>query len=162
MEFPRAFRRIDPAASHRLFYRPTPFFRIDIPWYLGGPLGLNSRICRRDPLHTIRRNQSIQAATWISIGIIPVLVSVLQWVLISTSGQSIGKKLMLIRNVTDQGYVPGFLCGVMMRSWIPGILCMIPIAVNYLYVLDAICYLFAGRKCAYDYIASTRVVSIFS
>lgn len=115
-----------------------------------------------NPFETIRRDQSIQAATWILIGIIPVLVSVLQWVLIATSGQSLGKKLMFIRIVTDQGSVPGFLCGVVMRCWVPGILCMIPIVGNYWYVLDTICYFFGGRKFAHDYIASTRVVSLFN
>lgn len=114
-----------------------------------------------NPIDQIRFGRSLKPATWILLGIIPASFCVIQWFLISVSGQSIGKKLTLIRIVDDQGWIPGFVCGVVMRNWIPGLICLIPGVGAYWYFIDALFLFFTGKKCAHDYLARTRVVSLF-
>lgn len=114
-----------------------------------------------NPIDAIRHGVSLKPSTLILIGIVPALFVIIQSVLISVSGQSIGKQILLIRIVTDQGRIPGFLCGVVMRYGIPASLCLIPYVGEYWYLLDAFCYFLCGKRFAHDVIASTRVVSLF-
>lgn len=85
----------------------------------------------------------------------PVLVgSVVQWNLVATRGQSIGKFLCCIRIVTMEGRLPGFVQGVVLRSWVCMLLAMIP-----LFSLIDILWIFgSANRCLHDHVAGTRVV----
>lgn len=75
--------------------------------------------------------------------------------LLSTLGQTIGKKLMNIRIVKcDSGGNGGFLPNVLLRTIVNGILAFIP-----LYALVDVLFIFReDRRCIHDMIAGTRVV----
>ncbi len=90
------------------------------------------------------------------LGIIPVVLIIVQWVLISTSGQTIGKKLLMIRIVSQSGKLPGFVQGVVLRNWLRCAFNAIP----FFAFLDWIFIFTASSRCLHDYIAGTRVVAV--
>lgn len=83
----------------------------------------------------------------------------LQWWLVVTSGQSIGKKLANTRVVRDDGSPVGFASGVILREWVITALSAIPIVGRFVGLADAI-LIFTGneRKTLHDRIAGTKVV----
>jgi uncharacterized RDD family membrane protein YckC/DNA-directed RNA polymerase subunit RPC12/RpoP len=88
------------------------------------------------------------------------LFSIGQWYLMATSGQSMGKKLMMIRIVTDDGAVPGFVRAVLLRSWVCLFLCGIPVVGRWLGFIDILFIFSSSGKCLHDHIAGTRVVTL--
>ncbi|MFN9604226.1 MAG: RDD family protein [Planctomycetota bacterium] len=92
----------------------------------------------------------------------PALFTLLQWVLISFSGQTVAKKMLMMRIVTENGQLPGFLRGVLLRSWVPTAMSAIPFIGPFVPLIDGLFILFNGRKCVHDYTAGTRVVSLWN
>ena len=86
-------------------------------------------------------------------------ITILQWTLISTSGQSIGKKVMGTKIVKLDGRLPGFLNGVVLRIWIVRLISMCFCYFQFIAVMiDGLFIFGAERRCLHDLIASTRVV----
>jgi len=89
-----------------------------------------------------------------------------QWVLISTRAQSVGKIIMKTRIITLSGAAPGFVHGVLLRSWLFGVLVLIfsfgclcfPLSPVILLV-NALLVFGERRQCLHDMLASTYVVS---
>jgi uncharacterized RDD family membrane protein YckC len=77
-----------------------------------------------------------------------------QWNLIATRGQSIGKILLWIRIINCRGNAPGFIQGVILRDWLRMALSFIP----FFSIVDAALILTESKRCIHDYIAGTRVV----
>lgn len=94
----------------------------------------------------------------IVLGSLPLILSIVQWVLISNDGQTIGKKLLMIRIVTMRGTLPGFVQGVILRNWLRTVLnAFIP----FFGLLDPTCaILFESRRSLHDLISGTRVVQV--
>lgn len=83
----------------------------------------------------------------------------LQWWLIVSSGQSIGKKLANTRIVRDDGTPVGFASGVVLREWVTVAVGSIPVVGIVVSIVDAI-LIFIGhdRKTLHDRIAGTKVI----
>ncbi len=85
----------------------------------------------------------------------------LQWYLLTTQGQTIGKSLMKIRIVrydTDEN--PGFGRAVGLRELVPGFIGAIPLF-GALFTLVDILFIFGQeRRCIHDYIAGTKVIDV--
>jgi uncharacterized RDD family membrane protein YckC len=83
----------------------------------------------------------------------------LQWWLIVSSGQSLGKKLANTRIVRDDGSPVGFTSGVVLREWVITAIASIPFVGRFVGLIDAI-LIFVGeeRKTLHDRIAGTKVV----
>lgn len=82
-------------------------------------------------------------------------LSVYNLVLLTTKGQTIGKKVLGIRisNYLDDGN-PGFVKAVLLRVFVNGLLGFIPF-----YGIVDLCFIFGDeRRCIHDLIAGTRVV----
>lgn len=79
---------------------------------------------------------------------------VVQWILISKRGQTIGKLLTCIRIVTVGGRLPGFVVGVVIRNWVRVLLSLIP----FFGLIDILFIFGEEKRCLHDYIAGTRVV----
>lgn len=91
-------------------------------------------------------------------GLLTMLVlAVLNFVWLSTKGQTIGKRLVGIRIVNYfDGRNPGFMGAVVMRNVVPAFLGIIP-----LFGLVDILYIFTEeRRCVHDLIAGTRVIEV--
>ena len=87
------------------------------------------------------------------------IFTVLQWVLISFTGQSIGKKLLGIKIITDTNEEVGFVSGVVLREWVIGFLSGLPFVGIIIAVADAIVIFGESQSCIHDMIASTKVVT---
>ncbi len=88
------------------------------------------------------------------------LLLVLQWTLLTLSGQTIGKKILMIRVVTDHGELPGFIRAVLIREWARHLLCLVPWVGPWFRFLDPLFIFTDSRKCLHDHIAGTRVVAL--
>lgn len=85
-------------------------------------------------------------------------VGVVNWVMITRSGQSIAKRMLGMRIVrVDTGGLPGFVNGVVLRSWVPT---LINQACNLFSLIDALWIFNEERRCIHDLIAQTVVIDV--
>lgn len=79
-----------------------------------------------------------------------------QWWLLSTEGQTIGKRMVNIRVVCLNGTNGGFVTNVLMREILNGLIGIIPF-----YSLVDVLFIFSDeRRCIHDHIAGTRVIKV--
>ena len=104
---------------------------------------------------TLRYHRNLGIGTLILLNCVPAMLVMIQWVLLSTSGQTLGKKLFMIRIVTIDGKLPGFLQAVVLRNWVRNLLYMIPLA----WLVDCCFALGDSKRAGHDWIAGTQVVS---
>jgi uncharacterized RDD family membrane protein YckC len=87
---------------------------------------------------------------------LPPLAWILQWVLISVTGQSLGKRWLGLRVITSKGARVGFLRGVFLREWVmkagSSVLYGFPL------VLDPLFAFSRTRQCLHDHLADTLVI----
>ena len=79
-----------------------------------------------------------------------------QWILLAISGQTLGKKLLMIRIVSESGKLPGFLQAVVMRNWLRFAFSLIP----FFAFIDVLFIFSDSRRCLHDYMAGTKVISL--
>lgn len=93
------------------------------------------------------------------IGLAMILLTIVQAVLISKRGQSIGKIALGIRIARSQdGSNPGFLRGFLIRSLIPQFIYQVPL-LGLLFLLADMGFIFSSeRRCIHDLMADTVVV----
>ncbi len=84
-----------------------------------------------------------------------IALKIIQWNLIATRGQTLGKMLLFIRIVNVNGEIPGFLSGVILRNWLRAALSSIP----FFGLIDVLFIFTESRRCIHDYLAGTRVVN---
>jgi uncharacterized RDD family membrane protein YckC len=95
------------------------------------------------------------------------IASLLAWVavlafqayLISTTGQSIAKRMVGLRIVRTDGSPVGFVRGVLLRSWVFGAGSVIPGVGRVLALVDALFIYRGDRRCLHDLLADTKVVN---
>jgi uncharacterized RDD family membrane protein YckC len=87
-------------------------------------------------------------------------LAIVQIWMLSTRGQTIGKRIVGIRIVrAADGSPPGFVHAWLLRDFVRGILCSIPV-LGRIFCLVDLCFIFrADRRCIHDLIAGTRVIS---
>ena len=98
------------------------------------------------------------------VGIISALailaIFIYQNYLVTTTGQTIGKRMAKIRIVKLDGSNPGFVYAVLLRSWLGAVISWIPLVGSIYGLVDAL-FIFRGdRRCIHDHIAGTKVVTI--
>lgn len=93
------------------------------------------------------------------LGLGSLLLLIVQIVMLSTRGQTIGKWLLRIRVVRHPDGSPvGFVNGWLLRNFVPGLIQLVPWVGFAFYLADA-CFIFsAERRCLHDLIAGTQVV----
>ena len=95
------------------------------------------------------------------IGVLIMIAGILglviyQWYLLSTLGQTIGKRMLEIKIIKLDGSNGGFVTNVLMREILNGLIGIIP-----LYGLVDILFIFsAEQRCIHDHIAGTKVVRV--
>lgn len=96
-----------------------------------------------------------RAAIFTGLLAIALVINIVQWVLIASHGQSIGKKVMHIKIVDDIDLKnAGAIRNLVLRTWLNGLMIG-----NLLYFLvDSLLIFRAERKCLHDYIAKTKVI----
>ena len=91
--------------------------------------------------------------------ILSLALGIYQLVIISTDGQSIGKRMMKIRILKyEDDSNPGFVHAVVLRAFVNGLIGGIPF-VGPIYALADLLFIFGEEhRCLHDLIASTKVV----
>ncbi|MCA9642618.1 MAG: RDD family protein [Polyangiaceae bacterium] len=84
-------------------------------------------------------------------------MSAIQWYLVATSGQTIGKKMQRIQVVRMDGKPVGFVHGVALRSWVLG---AVGILVGCIRMIDYLYIFREDRRCIHDLIADTKVIAL--
>lgn len=88
-------------------------------------------------------------------------VMVYQAVLLSSAGQTIGKKMMRIRVVAfSDGSNPGFIKAVLMRWWLPSLVYPIPYLGWTFWLADGLLVFKEDRRCLHDLMAGTKVIQL--
>lgn len=87
-------------------------------------------------------------------------VCVYQWVLISRTGQSLGKKWTGIRIDRIDGNRVTFGTGVFLRNWVPKLIGSVPYLGGIFHLVDCLFIFRDDRRCIHDHIAGTRVVRL--
>jgi uncharacterized RDD family membrane protein YckC len=108
-----------------------------------------------NPLHAIQSGRSLSLSTYAAFCAFTAVLVPIQWLLLSTRGQTLGKMIMMIRIVSQSGQLPGFFQAVFLRNWVRHLLSFIP----FFAIVDLIFGLGGSRRCLHDYLAGTRVVS---
>ena len=86
------------------------------------------------------------------------IVGVVNWVMITQSGQSIAKRMLGMRIIrADNGDLPGFVNGVLLRSWVPALINQV---CNQFSLIDALWIFNEERRCIHDLIAQTIVIDV--
>ena len=95
------------------------------------------------------------------IGLAMILLTIVQAVLISKRGQSIGKIALGIRIAHSvDGSNPGFLKGFLIRTFVPQIIYQVPL-LGFLFLLVDSCFIFSERRqCIHDLMAETVVLKV--
>ena len=84
-----------------------------------------------------------------------ILLTIVQTILLSRTGQTLGKRAIGIQIVDiETGHNGGFVTNVMKRTILNWVLCFIPIYS----LIDTLFSFRPDRRCIHDYLASTRVV----
>lgn len=105
------------------------------------------------------KNDESQVWTGLSVAVIGMLIlGIYQWYLISTRGQSLGKKWLHIRIVKLDGSLPGFVNGVLLRAWLMSLITNIPYIGGLVGLVDPLLIFGQERRCLHDLIASTQVI----
>jgi uncharacterized RDD family membrane protein YckC len=81
-----------------------------------------------------------------------------QWYLIATTGQSLAKRWLGIQIVRVDGTPLGFVNGVILRSWVIGLLSNIPFVGPLVGLVNPLMIFGEERRCLHDQIAGTRVI----
>jgi uncharacterized RDD family membrane protein YckC len=100
---------------------------------------------------------------WIMMGVsglVVLAIGLTQCVMISNTGQSIGKRLVKTKVVRLDGSNPGFFYGVFMRGFVGRLGGFIPVIGNLYNLVDALYVFRADRRTIRDQIAGTRVIQV--
>ncbi len=95
------------------------------------------------------------------MGVALLALAIVQIWMLSTRGQTLGKRMLAIRIVrfTDGGN-PGFLHAVLLRGFVPGVIGAIPY-IGWIFTIVNICFIFRDdQRCLHDLMAGTRVVKV--
>jgi uncharacterized RDD family membrane protein YckC len=92
------------------------------------------------------------------LGLGVLALGIYQMVLISTRGQSLAKKWLGIKIIKIDGGACGFVHGVLLRSWVMGLIGNIPIVGAMAAIVDPLLIFGDERRCLHDLIASTKVI----
>ena len=91
-----------------------------------------------------------------AVGIISFVIY--QWYLLSTIGQTLGKKYLKIKIVKRDGEYGGFLVNVILREWVMGLIGIVPMIGGIIQLVDVLFIFRDDRKCIHDLIAGTVVI----
>ncbi len=90
--------------------------------------------------------------------LVTLAICVYQWVKLSTTGQTLGKRWMGVRVVRVDGQPIGFASAVALRLWLPGLIQAVPF-IGSIFGLVNVLFIFGQeRRCLHDLMAGTRVI----
>jgi len=109
--------------------------------------------------HNGEPNTPMMVAGFGALGLALLIAAGVQIYLLTTRGQTMGKKLIGIKIVNfDDESNPGFVKACLLRGFVNGLIASIPM-VGPVYSLVDVCFIFReDRRCIHDLLAGTKVV----
>jgi uncharacterized RDD family membrane protein YckC len=109
--------------------------------------------------HDNEPNTPMMIAGFGVVGLAALVAVGVQIYLLTTRGQTMGKKLLGIKIVNFEDETnPGFVKACLLRGFVNGLICSIPM-LGAAYSLVDICFIFRDdRRCIHDLLAGTKVV----
>ena len=106
-------------------------------------------------------NPAFMLGGFVLLGVALLALLVIQIYLLSTCGQTLGKKLLGIRIVSfDDETNPGFVKAFLLRVVVNGLIGAVPLVGGIYSLVDA-CFIFRDdQRCIHDIIAGTKVVKV--
>lgn len=107
----------------------------------------------------VDRNEVVQIIGLITVGLGTLGLLITQIYLLTTRGQTLGKKIVGARIVKfEDNSNPGFIHACLLRLIVPSLLNSIPVLGLVFFIIDS-CFIFRDdRRCIHDLIAGTKVV----
>jgi len=93
-------------------------------------------------------------------GIGVVILLIYQTVITSNTGQSLAKRVLKTKIVRLDGSPAGFVHGVLLRTWLVGMLGAIPFIGGFIGIVDAVLIFREDRRTLHDHIAGTNVIQV--
>ncbi|HVZ74163.1 MAG TPA: RDD family protein [Polyangia bacterium] len=101
------------------------------------------------------------AFVWVALGVLYVLGLLgIQLYMLSTRGQTLGKRWMAIKIVKLDGSAPGFVHAALLRAIVNGLIGAIPYVGGIYSLVDVLMIFREDRRCLHDQIAGTRVIKV--
>jgi uncharacterized RDD family membrane protein YckC len=101
---------------------------------------------------------AVAGAVLVGGALITLAICLYQWVKLSTTGQTLGKRWMGVRVVRVDGQPIGFGSAVVLRVWLPTLLQAVPLLGPLFGLVDVLWIFGQERRCVHDLMAGTRVV----
>jgi uncharacterized RDD family membrane protein YckC len=95
---------------------------------------------------------------WLATAILPLLFTAYQCYLVTTSGQSVGKKLLGLRVVRQDGTPVSFVSGVVLREWVVFGIASVPVIGVLFRLVDSVMIFGEDHRCLHDQLAGTKVI----
>jgi len=89
-----------------------------------------------------------------------LIIACVQWYLVATTGQSLAKRWLGMKIVKTTGEDVDFVSGVLLRSWVPFFIGLIPGVGHIFGLVDPLMIFGEEHRCLHDRIASTKVISV--
>ncbi|NUQ65580.1 MAG: RDD family protein [Pirellulales bacterium] len=108
------------------------------------------------PIHSYQPPDPVATVIFLAVAALPTLALLIgQWAWTANEGKTIGKKLLGIRVANQRGEgTPGFVSGVLLRSWINFVLgSVVPF-----YSAADVAFIFRDNRCLHDRLAGTIVL----
>ena len=103
-----------------------------------------------------QNSSAMTAVGGVLTAVLVLALAIVQIYLLSTTGQTLGKRWMSIRIVKMDGTNPGFVGAFLLRAFLSGLIGVVPA-----YSLVDILFIFRDdKRCIHDLIAGTRVVAV--
>ena len=107
-------------------------------------------------------SEGVQPSLWYSLFMSLLGIGVfflINWKLLSVSGQTIGKRTMGIKIVTLTGDLPGVKEHLLKRYGVYFLLGQVPIVGRFLSIANALVIFGKQKRCGHDFVAGTKVVN---
>jgi uncharacterized RDD family membrane protein YckC len=105
-----------------------------------------------------KENQTLFGVGMALVVLASLALVIYQLVLLSTQGQTLGKRWMKVRIVSMDGSKAGFVKAVLLRAFVNGLIGAVPYLGMVYSLVDILMIFREDRRCIHDLIAGTRVV----
>lgn len=129
--------------------------------FLGPPLAAGELGLFLESLQTedpVVMREALVNGGYTATPILSLALAAFNLVLLYRDGQTIGKRMLGTRIVRTSGARAGLLRILCMRSWLPGMVYMLPAVGPMFLVFGHAAILLNPRRCFHDYLADTKVV----
>lgn len=142
--------RLDPTPNAPLASRSSRFVALLLDWMVSGVVMIPGMVIGA-------AIGSEDLANGLALGSLALFWG-MQWLMVASQGQTLGKRWCGIRIVGPHGARAGWVRSVLLRSWLAQAITWVPLIGGLFGLTDALMIFGSQRRCLHDRIAGTTVV----